>query len=145
MRCASDCRCPRHSRGRSWSSTRSTDLRPRAREEVPMPGPVWFYTVPGVVIVLVSIPLIPFYGLRIPATYKDEQVWYDANAATGRDMTILGVALTLLSFVLPVAGVRDMAFAITWTAALGAGAIGATVLGWARATRMLRERQTRTR
>jgi uncharacterized membrane protein len=111
---------------------------------------MWLYMLPSVAMTLLAIPLIlrrvppnPLYGLRIPATYKDDQVWYDANAATGRDMAIHGVCLTLLSIVLPVAGVRDMAFAIAWSAALGAGAICTVTLGWRRANRMFRERQTR--
>jgi uncharacterized membrane protein len=117
-----------------------------------MPAPIWLFMLPGVVILLFSIPLIlrrvppnPLYGLRVPATYKDEQVWYDANAASGRDLAIFGTGVTLLAVVLRVAGVRDMAFAIAWSAALGAGAICTGVLGWVRANRMFRERQTRAR
>ena len=117
-----------------------------------MPDSIVFFFIPGAAIVLLSIPLIlrrippnPLYGLRVPATYKDEQVWYDANAAAGRDMAVFGMALTLLVIVLAVAGLRGNAFAITWTAALGAGAICTTILGWTRANRMLRERQTDAR
>ena len=31
------------------------------------------------------------YGLRVPATFADESVWYDANAAVGRDLIVAGV------------------------------------------------------
>ena len=41
----------------------------------------------SVLLVLVSLPLLfrrippnAFYGLRVPATYADEWVWYEANA-----------------------------------------------------------------
>ena len=114
-----------------------------------MPDSIVVFFIPGLATVLFAIPLIlrrippnPLYGLRIPATYKDEQVWYDANAATGRDMAIFGVAISLLVFVLAAAGLRGNTFAITWASALGAGAICTVVLGWTRANRMLRGRQT---
>src|SRR5262245_11421137 len=110
--------------------------------------PILVYAIPSVLLVLLAIPLIlrrvppnPIYGLRVPATYKDEQVWYDANAASGRDFAIFGACMTLFTIVLTVAGVRDMAFAITWSLAVGAGAICVVVLGWTRANRMFRERQ----
>ena len=112
----------------------------------------WLYALPSIAMVLLAIPLIlrrippnPLYGLRVPATYKDEQVWYDANAASGRDLGVLGACVTLLTVVLQVAGVRDMAFAIAWSLAVGAGAICTVVLGWSRANRMFRERQTGAR
>jgi hypothetical protein len=117
-----------------------------------MPAPIVIYAIPSVLLVLLSIPLIlrrippnPLYGLRVPATYKDEQVWYDANAASGRDFAIFGACMTLLTFVLSAAGVRDMAFAIAWSLAAGAGAICVVAFGWTRANRMFRERQGRGR
>ena len=117
-----------------------------------MPSPVLLYAIPGVVMILLAIPLMlrrippnPLYGLRVPAAYKDEQVWYDANAASGRDMAVIGLGLTLLTVVLQVAGVRDMALAAAWSVAFGVGTIGVTVLGWTRANRMFRERQAGAR
>jgi uncharacterized membrane protein len=117
-----------------------------------MPGPILVHAILSSLLVLLAIPLIlrrvppnPLYGLRVPATYKDDQVWYDANAASGRDFVIFGVCMTLLTIVLQVAGVRDMAFEIAWSVAAGAGAICVVVLGWTRANRMFRERQGRGR
>ena len=117
-----------------------------------MPAPILVYASLSGLLALLAIPLIlrrippnPLYGLRVPATYRDEQVWYDANAASGRDFAIFGACMTLLTFVLSAAGVRDMAFAIAWSLAAGVGAIGVVVLGWTRANRMFRERQTRAR
>jgi len=34
-----------------------------------------------------------WYGLRIRATLADEHVWYEANAATGRDLILPGSVL----------------------------------------------------
>ena len=42
-----------------------------------------------------------WYGLRVPATFADETVWYDANAVTGRDMMILGAAIVVVALALP--------------------------------------------
>ena len=79
---------------------------------------LWFMIL-GAVTVVLAIPLLlrrippnPIYGLRLPATFKDEQVWYDANAACGRDLALFGAAITLLAALLPAArrprhGVRD--------------------------------------
>jgi hypothetical protein len=110
------------------------------------------FALSSVLIVLLALPLMlrrippnPLYGLRVPATYKDEQVWYDANAASGRDFAIFGVSMTLLAFVLPAAGVRVDAFSIAWGTAFSVGAIALAVLGWLRANRMFRERQARAR
>ena len=62
----------------------------------------------GPVLVLLSIPLmlrwIPpnrLYGFRIPPTYADPGVWYDANALNGRHLFALGIAMLALEFVLP--------------------------------------------
>ena len=53
---------------------------------------------PGVGLLLVALgwPLAArrvrpnrWYGLRIPATFAEPHVWYEANAMTGRDMMAL--------------------------------------------------------
>jgi|SRR6478736_298740 len=63
----------------------------------------------GPVLLLLSIPMmlrwIPqnqFFGFRIPSTLRDESVWYDANALSGRHFFALGLLLVMLGFVLPV-------------------------------------------
>ncbi len=62
----------------------------------------------GVTSILSGIPLARrrvrpnrWYGLRIPATCADEYVWYEANAACGRDLILLGCALLLVALGLP--------------------------------------------
>ena len=64
----------------------------------------------GPVLILMSIPLIfrwvppnRFFGFRIPATLKNESVWYDVNAGSGRLFLVLGVLMVALEFVLPAA------------------------------------------
>ena len=56
----------------------------------------------GIVLILIALPLLfrrigpnGIYGLRIPATFADEWVWYEANAKSARDMCVLGVVLVV--------------------------------------------------
>ncbi len=102
----------------------------------------------SVLLVLVSIPLLlrrippnAFYGLRVPATYADEWVWYEANALAGRDMAALGVLLTVLALVLPVFELEAGTPTMVWAAVAAVGSLVLTMVGWARANRLLRERR----
>ena len=91
----------------------------------------------GVVLVAVSIPLIlrrippnRWYGLRVPATFADEYVWYEANAKSGRDLLIFGLIPILLALRPPVVGELS-----EWASAavLVAGGLAIAVGGWRRA------------
>jgi uncharacterized membrane protein len=83
-----------------------------------------------------------WYGLRVPATFADHRVWYDANALAGRDLVALGALLLALSLGLPaLAGVRGSGFAIIATAVAVVGSLLTTVRGWRAANRLLRERR----
>ncbi|HEV7920916.1 MAG TPA: SdpI family protein [Thermoanaerobaculia bacterium] len=93
----------------------------------------------GLFLVAFSIPLVlrkvppnRWYGIRIAATFADEVVWYEANAASGRDMLILGILQVALGLVAP------LAFNII---VLIAGSMLFTTVGVRRAKRMLRERR----
>jgi uncharacterized membrane protein len=105
---------------------------------------VMFLTV-GLLLVLLAVPLARrrvrpnrWYGLRLRSTFADEQVWYDANAASGRDMVIFGVAFILVALLVPVLpGVTDT----TYTGLLGAGSIVLTVRGIRVANRLVRGRR----
>ena len=62
----------------------------------------------GILLLLLSIPLalrwVPpnhFYGFRVPAVYRNPSVWYDVNAAWGRQAMALGVLMVALEFLLP--------------------------------------------
>jgi hypothetical protein len=37
------------------------------------------------------------YGYRVPATLRDERVWYEVNAGTGADLIGVGAVLALLA------------------------------------------------
>jgi len=112
-----------------------------------MLGFTLLFVVTGLLLVALAIPLIRrrvrpnfWYGVRTAATLADERVWYEANAASGRDLLALGVAEIVLALVLPWTGLSPTAYAGTVTVVLGAGALLLAAVGIARARRLLRDR-----
>lgn len=103
----------------------------------------------GLLLTLLGWPLAarrigpnPWYGLRVPATFADRQVWFDANAIAGRDLMVLGVLLLLVAVLLPRAfHLSDAAYGGVCAALLGVGALLMTVRGWRAANRLLRARR----
>lgn len=110
-----------------------------------MTEPTLFFALVGVFLMFVGLPMmlrrIPpngFFGLRVPATFKDTEVWYDANAASGRDMLLFGIFVVLFSLVPPLFGWSGETHWLAWSLVIGVGAVLTSVLGWRRANRMLR-------
>lgn len=105
----------------------------------------------GILLAGLAVPLVrrrvppnPIYGLRVPATFADEGVWYDANQRSGHDLLALGVALAGLALALPaVPGLSVGAFGLIMAGLALTGAITLAVVGAVRANRMLRERRER--
>jgi uncharacterized membrane protein len=103
----------------------------------------------GLLLVAIGWPLAArrvrpnrWYGLRVPATFADERVWYDANALAGRDLVALGLLLVVLSVGLPtIAGLRGSGFAIVAAAVAVVGSMIITIHGWRAANRLLRDRR----
>lgn len=83
------------------------------------------------------IPPNHVYGIRTAATYLDETVWYDANAAGGRDMTVLAVVFAVCGLTLPN---TDWGLGMA-VALLLAGTVAMAWMGTSRARRMLAERE----
>jgi uncharacterized membrane protein len=80
-----------------------------------------------------------WYGLRVPATFADEKVWYDANAVAGRDMMILGTAIVVVGLTLPrLPGFPASAYTGVCAGILGVGSLVLAVRGWRLANRLLR-------
>ena len=112
-----------------------------------MPIMSWVFAVFGLIVTLLAIPLMlrrvppnPLYGLRVPATFRDDQVWYDANAASGRDTLVFGLVVIVAGFVVPRVLTDPWTLQVAWIAIVAGGAIVVAILGWRRANRMLRER-----
>ncbi|MEO8378039.1 MAG: SdpI family protein [Acidobacteriota bacterium] len=102
----------------------------------------------GGLVAVLGIPMMKrrvrpngLYGLRTPATFADESVWYDANAQSGKDIAILGIFQLILALALPLAGLSTTSVALAWSAAFVVGALVMATVGWRRADRLLRERQ----
>jgi uncharacterized membrane protein len=84
-----------------------------------------------------------WYGLRVPATFADEAVWYEANAVAGRDLIALGALVIVLALTLPTfAGLRGRTFALTCASVAAAGSLIMSVRAWRLANRLLRQRRT---
>jgi uncharacterized membrane protein len=93
-------------------------------------------------LVLGRVPPNDLYGLRVPATMQDEDVWYQANASSGRDFILLGLfeiifAAGLSTFV----SVDTVAYTVINAGFLVAGVLVTAIVGWRRANRLLRERR----
>jgi uncharacterized membrane protein len=88
------------------------------------------------------VPPNRIYGLRVPATFADERVWYDANARSAVDMVVLGIVIVLLTLGLPVlTNLSEEAFGLTIAAVLVVGSLGMAVRGWVLAERLLAARR----
>jgi uncharacterized membrane protein len=103
----------------------------------------------GILFIGLALPMMrrrikpnPLYGIRVAATFADEWVWYEANAAAGRDLAVFGliqiaVALTLAFWpAIPV-----LAYLFINLAVLGIGTIVFAIVSLRRANRLLKQRR----
>ncbi len=95
----------------------------------------------GPVLILMSIPLLfkwvprnRVYGFRVPATLRNDAVWYDVNARGARHFLLLGAVMVVLEFALP----HSLRNEILGTTAV-VGLAAATVVNWRHANRLARE------
>jgi uncharacterized membrane protein len=93
-------------------------------------------------LVMGRVPPNDLYGLRVPATMQDEEVWYRANASSGRDFILLGLfeivfAAGLAMFV----PLESVAYTLINAAFLVSGVVLTAIVGWRRANRLLKERR----
>ena len=79
-----------------------------------------------------------WYGLRLPATFADDRVWYEANAVAGRDMMAVGAAVGLTGLLLPAAGLHPTLVAVGCAAILTVGSLASTLRAWRLANRLYR-------
>ena len=64
----------------------------------------WLYLIGGIVLALISLPLIaekikpnPFYGFRVPATLNNPDGWYAVNKFFGKRLFAVAIADILAS------------------------------------------------
>jgi uncharacterized membrane protein len=112
-------------------------------------SPEALFPVLGLLLIVLGWPMAArrvrpnrWYGLRVPATFADETVWYDANAVTGRDMIALGTVVTVIALALPrLAHFRSDTYGAVCAAILGVGSLILAVRGWRLANQLLRKRR----
>jgi uncharacterized membrane protein len=108
------------------------------------------FTAVGALFIGLAIPLMrrrvppnALYGLRVPATFADEWVWYEANAQSGRDLFVLGWIELVYAVLLPLLPhMTAEKYALANVAYMLVGMLGFAVIGWRRANRLLRERKS---
>jgi uncharacterized membrane protein len=107
------------------------------------------FTGVGLLLVVLGAPLVKrrvgpnlLYGLRVPATLADEWVWYEANAASGRDLVVLGIAQVMVAMGLAlVFRLSAGPYAVANAAFLIGAVLVFAVVGWRRANQLLRSRR----
>jgi uncharacterized membrane protein len=103
----------------------------------------------GVAMMLAAIPLLrrrvgpnPFYGLRVRETLADERVWFEANAATGRDLLVVGAGQLVLALLLPwIPGFPRGSIILVQGVLLLVAVLGVCLRGWDLAERLAAQRR----
>ena len=103
----------------------------------------------GLLFIGLSIPLLrrrigpnAWYGLRVPATLEDEEVWYQANAKSARDLLLLGLLQLLLALGLPqVVTLTPETYTEINAGVIGFGVLTAALAGWSRANALRAKRR----
>lgn len=98
----------------------------------------------GLLMIGLAIPLLrrrvapnALYGLRVPATFASEWVWYEANARSARDLAIFGAGGIVLAAVLLLGDLDIETYTWINVAYMLAGALSCGYVGWRRANRLL--------
>ena len=62
------------------------------------------YLLMGIIFIAVSIPLIKrkvkinnWYGVRLPQTMKNEEIWYEVNEKSGKHLFAFGIIIIFFS------------------------------------------------
>ena len=98
----------------------------------------------GSVFIALAVPLIQrrvppnhWYGLRVPATFSDERVWYEANARAGRELLALGMLVIALEALLYIFTIPSWLSVLLWFAFIMCGVIFIVVRSRRFANRLL--------
>jgi uncharacterized membrane protein len=107
------------------------------------------FVLAGALMCVLAVPLMRrrikpngLYGLRVPATFADEWVWYEANARSGRELFALGFCEIILALVPMIDPTFPLQMYVAGNAAFVAfGAVFFAIVGCVRANRLLKERR----
>ena len=101
----------------------------------------------GGLLALLGIPMLKrrvppnyVYGLRTGATLSDKAIWYEANARSGRDSIIAGVAIVVVALLLFIARVPEGIAAWINVGFALFGVVGMALNGWRFANQLSRQR-----
>jgi SdpI/YfhL protein family len=76
------------------------------------------------------VPPNRWFGLRVPATFADPRIWYEANAVCGDDLVRLGVVLLVVALGLQfLRGLPKLGYVTICLAVLVVGSLRATIRG----------------
>ncbi len=98
----------------------------------------------GIFFIALAIPFIfkrvppnHWYGLRVPATFADERIWYEANARAGRELLALGVLIIVLGVLLYFVSIPFWLSLSVWFVFIMGGLIAFVARSWRFANRLL--------
>ena len=87
------------------------------------------------------VPPNRWYGLRVPATFADPRIWYEANAVCGDDLVRLGLVLLVVALGLQfLRGLPELGYVTICLAVLVLGSLRATIRG-VKVARKLQQQQ----
>lgn len=99
-----------------------------------MTAVIILYAAVGLLFIGLAVPLIKrrippndLYGFRVPETLASEEVWYDVNEYSGRQLRLLGVIILAAVPLLLLLRIEELLFTIIMTVLL-LGGVAVTVL-----------------
>ena len=109
---------------------------------------VLLFVLCGLLLVAAGVPLAcrrvrpnRWFGLRVPATLKDEEIWFEANARCGRELALAGALLTVAALVLPAALPKPADYALAASAVLTVSTLTVCLRGMLHASRLRKAKQ----
>ncbi|RMH79008.1 MAG: SdpI family protein [Calditrichaeota bacterium] len=105
----------------------------------------------GALCIALAIPLIGrrippnhWYGLRVPATFADERIWYEANARAGKELLALGIFIIAIGALLYAITIPSWLSVALWFAFIMGSVILFVVRSWRFANRLLEHYRSET-
>ena len=92
-------------------------------------------------LILKKVPPNKWYGLRVPATFSDETVWYEANVWMAKDMLKLGVLIIIAGAALHFAPMPLWGRGLVWVGIVEGGIIAVLVRSFRYADQLLEREQ----
>jgi uncharacterized membrane protein len=101
----------------------------------------------NLLLAVLSIPFVwdlvarnRFYGFRVPATLRDDHIWYVMNRRVAREMIIVGFVLAFCAAGFDRAGLNTSVERAFLTIVTIAALATVTIRGWVAANRLDRQR-----